>query len=467
MLVDTVDLYVSKFNLIEKNKTVIVGVSGGPDSMALLHYLIKKREEWRLRLIVISINHALRGEDSIQDTEYVKHFCQENALEFEVSTVDVKGLKAEAKMGTQEAARTLRYQVFEQMMDKYNATYLALAHHGDDQIETVFMRLTRGTQTDMLKGMLPSRPIANGHLIRPFLCLAKKDIEGYCKEQNIVPRRDPSNNEDTYTRNYFRIHVLPLLREQNPNLLHTIQQFTEHAQDDSLALKQMADQVARRIVTYQAQPPQVSCSINDLKKHPRALQRRLFHLILNYLYNTLPSGLNYRHEQQFFNMLTNERANASIDLPNKLKMTRSYHLLMFYYEENREGYQMVLNVPGTTRVSEEWSLLTELVTDCQVKTRDENVFYWPYPTNYQSKRLFIRSRQPGDRIYIESLKGHKKVSRLFIDHKIPVHRRDHWPILVNDQGELLWVLGLAKRSHDQQLEGEHYIKIFNQFNNGL
>src|SRR5699024_4349420 len=147
----------------------------------------------------------------------------------------------EQKMGTQEAARVLRYQAFDQLMRKHQANYLALAHHADDQVETVYMRLTRGTQLEALQGMKRSRPFSTGEIVRPFLSITKELIEQYCQDHDIIPRRDLSNEEDGYTRNYFRLNVLPLLKEKNPNLSETIMHMTENIADDSQYLSDQTE----------------------------------------------------------------------------------------------------------------------------------------------------------------------------------------------------------------------------------
>src|SRR5699024_8654261 len=203
-----------------------------------------------------------------------------------------------------------------------------------------------GTQLEALQGMKRSRPFSTGEIVRPFLSITKELIEQYCQDHEIIPRRDLSNEEDGYTRNYFRLNVLPLLKEKNPNLSETIMHMTENIADDSQYLSDQTEKIAQNLLEISENPKKVSFQINQLKNYPLALQRRLFHLILDYLYDHLPRGLTYKHEQQFFNLINSSRANASNHLPRRLKMVKSYQQMTFYFEEQtKKNDHLLLTIP--------------------------------------------------------------------------------------------------------------------------
>lgn len=199
MITEKVKAFIKKHQLIEKHKKILVGVSGGPDSMALLHYLKERKEIDELNIIAIGIDHQLRKEASEADMLYVEEQCKRWHIPFISKEVDVQAYKQKYKVGTQVAARTLRYEVFAKAMLEYDADYLALAHHGDDQIETMLMGLMRMTTIQGLKGIPYKRDFATGIIIRPFLPLTKSDIETYCYDHQIEPRIDESNFEADYT----------------------------------------------------------------------------------------------------------------------------------------------------------------------------------------------------------------------------------------------------------------------------
>ena len=185
---NVVDRFVEKHQLLKTGATVVIAVSGGPDSMALLHYFMQREKRWHLRLIVAHVNHMLRGKQSEADFHYVETFCQNRNLLFEGKHIDVSAYKQRYGLSTQVAARECRYQFFKDVMKKYEAEFLALGHHGDDQIETMVMRQVRGALGNARAGIPVKRSFANGMIIRPFLCLEKSEIEDYLERVNISPR---------------------------------------------------------------------------------------------------------------------------------------------------------------------------------------------------------------------------------------------------------------------------------------
>ncbi|MFB1051044.1 tRNA lysidine(34) synthetase TilS [Paraliobacillus sp. JSM ZJ581] len=460
MLEQKVNQFVKRHQLFHEGATLVVGVSGGPDSMALLHYLNAQKQQWNWTIIAIAINHCLRGADAEADIQYVSEFCLTYNITFEGGKVDVPKLKQEERLGTQEAARRLRYTFFEEKMNQYQADYLVLGHHGDDQIETMFMRMTRSANPSALKGIPMKRPFATGYLVRPFLAINKDMIEFYCKNSGIVPRRDPSNDQDVYTRNYFRKHLLPLLKNQNPNLHHSIQKLSESISADHDYLEEQAKKALENVLDSPVEQSTVSISINLLKTYPFALQRRMFHLILNYLYRTIPSGLSYEHEQQFFNLLHSDRANVTVDLPNCLKLHKSYETILFASNNKDVPYfSTSLPVPGNTTLPSGNKLLASLKHDNISDVKRKNTLILPVSNKEKYSPFIVRYRKPGDRMYVKGLGGSKKVKDIFIDKKIPLQKRDQWPLVVDQEGHVLWIIGLTKGMIPNQKQVKQYIQL--------
>ncbi|WP_079707643.1 tRNA lysidine(34) synthetase TilS [Paraliobacillus ryukyuensis] len=451
MLQYKVDQFIKQHQLFHHGATVMIGVSGGPDSMALLHYLNKQRHKWGWKIIAVSIDHSLRNEESAADVQYVNHFCTTNGILFEGGKVDTPRLKREQSLGTQEAARQLRYDFFKKKMEQYRADYLVLGHHGDDQIETMVMRLTRSANPNAMKGIPVQRRFATGYIVRPFLAVDKQTIEAYCVTNNLTPRRDPSNEEDVYTRNYFRNHVLPLLKNQNPNMFQSVQKLSEAIQADNEYLDQQANQALNQMIGANPNTSHVQLSINLFKKYPFALQRRMFHLILNCLYNTIPSGLHYGHEQQFFNLLHSDRANASIDLPKDLQIHKSYKTVQFQLnQDDPPFFSKTLPVPGEVTLPSGALVTASIVSGDQITEDGEHRLLISADNWDKHFPLSIRYRKNGDRIFVKGLGGRKKVKDIFIDKKIPLKKRDSWPLLVDQEGTVLWIIGLSKGSIPNQ-----------------
>lgn len=346
----SVTAFIRKNQLVTSGATVLVGVSGGPDSMALLHFLCSIREEWELRLIAISIDHQLRDAQSQTDLDYVRAMCDRWDIPFIGASLDVPAYKQDKQMGTQIAAREMRYQFFAEQMEKQEADYLALGHHGDDQVETMVMGLVRSANSSDFSGIPVKRDFATGSIIRPFLGVTKDEINAYVEARDIIPRIDPTNNETVYTRNFFRKKVIPLLKEKNSNIHTTVQHLSETLSEDEQYLREQADKGFKEIVEVDEERPFAEFEIDMFQAQHSALQRRIFHLILNYLYDRLPKDLSYVHEEQFFALLQSGKGNVQIDFPAHLKLEKVYGKLMFYFfmqeRVHHPSYYKTLEVPG-------------------------------------------------------------------------------------------------------------------------
>ncbi|TQS75325.1 tRNA lysidine(34) synthetase TilS [Ornithinibacillus gellani] len=456
--------FIERHQLLKRGATVLIGVSGGPDSMALLHYFSTIRNTWNLQLVAISVDHQLRGEESQEDQRFVEAWCREHQIEHRALTADVPAYQQAHQLGTQEAARILRYQHFQEQMEAYQADFLVLGHHGDDQVETMLMSLVRGTNPDHLEGIPVRRPFATGEIIRPFLCLTKHDMETYCTAHDIVPRRDPSNESTNYTRNYFRKKVIPLLKEKNSNIHHTVQLLSESLKSDHLFLQQEAEKMAEKLVQFNEKNKSATFEISAFKSHPSALQRRVFHLILNYLYDEIPKKLSYVHEAHFFELLHTTRSNVQLDFPQHLKVEKSYGKLLFHFVKDTEctHFHHVVDIPGALSLPNGWVLTVSKRN--HVTAQDDNSFL--IPVDNVSLPLSVRTRLPGDRMTWKGLDGSKKIKDIFMDEKIPVTERDTWPLLVDHDGRILWLMGLKKDlRHLEQQEKAATSFIYVQINN--
>ncbi|MDC3417913.1 tRNA lysidine(34) synthetase TilS [Aquibacillus salsiterrae] len=452
-----VKAFIKKHDLLHEGATVLIGVSGGPDSMALLHFFCKIRKDYHLNIIALSIDHGLREEQSHQDVEYVRQICLEWKINFYETFLDVPTYKRSTGLSTQVAAREMRYRFFEEQMRRFQADFLALGHHGDDQAETILMRLIRNTTPNGLIGIPVKRRFATGQLIRPFLAVSKKEIEAYCQVYGIKPRRDPSNGETVYTRNHLRHNILPLLREQNPSIHKHMQALSELLREDESYLHQEAKKVFHSIVQIDNKS-EVSFNIDDFLRYPFALQRRTYHLILNYLYDNVPEGLSYVHEQQFFHLIHNEKANVTLDFPNGLLVTKSYTRVLCYFKNNADlHYEFTLDVPGQITLPN-GSVITSVFTDNYEEEQSKNVMILPdsIPPQYP---FLVRTRRPGDRMLIRGLNGTKKVKDIFIDEKIPKYLRDSWPVITGQQDDVLWLVGVKKGKVESDIDKQRYVRL--------
>ncbi|ARK28462.1 tRNA lysidine(34) synthetase TilS [Halalkalibacter krulwichiae] len=427
--------FLVKHQLIVKGDTVYVAVSGGPDSMALLHYMQQNRNIYGIDVIACHVNHQLRGSESEQDADYVRRFCEEYEIEYIEKRIDVKEYAKKHQVGTQVAARELRYRWFEEVL-KNPTDKLVTGHHGDDQVETMLMKMVRGSIPLHTYGIPVKRKLGNGLIIRPLLGITKAKIEQYCIEATINPRRDSSNQSTVYTRNRFRQDVLPLLKKENHNLHLHMQRQNEWAQDDHQMLMDLAKEKLSAIITKKSER-NVTISTKAFLSIGVALQRRVIHLILNYLYGKYSPFITSIHIEQVLNMLEREKTSSELHLMNSLIVRRDYDLCHFSLGPlNKMTVQaQILNVPGKVSVGS-WELESFVTEQLDLK-EDHHQIILDYEE--MNEPLVVRTKQPHDYIAARGMVGTKKVGRLFIDRKISKQEREHWPILINAKGEVLWV----------------------------
>ena len=238
MLEEKVLNTINKYNMIQSGDGIVIGVSGGPDSMTLLNILNNLKEKLNIKLYVAHINHSIRKEAD-EETEYVKDFCKKIDVEFFAKKVKVEEIAKELKMGTEEAGRNIRYEFFEEVAHKVGANKIATAHNLNDNAETVLMNITRGTSVSGLKGI---DKVRDGKYIRPIIECSRAEIEDYCKEKNLNPRYDKSNNENIYTRNKIRNLLIPFLQKEfNPNIVEGINRLSQIAIEEEQFINKVVE----------------------------------------------------------------------------------------------------------------------------------------------------------------------------------------------------------------------------------
>ncbi len=269
MLENKVEQTIINNNLIEKGDKLVVGVSGGPDSMTLLTILLKLKEKYNLEIFVAHINHMIRENAKI-DEEYVKEYCLKNNIECFIKRVNVIEKSQKEKIGLEEAGREVRYNFFEEVLKNTNSNKIVIAHNLNDNAETIIMNLLRGTGSSGLKGI----EIKRGKYIRPLLEISRKEIEKYCEENKINPRHDESNDDNTYTRNKIRNIVIPYLeKEFNPNIISGLSRLSDIIKEEQEYINKEAKKAYDEIIIKEEK--EICYDIKKFNSKNKVIQKKL------------------------------------------------------------------------------------------------------------------------------------------------------------------------------------------------
>lgn len=311
-----------KYKMIEKGEKIILGVSGGPDSMCMLNAMINLCQKGPSP-VVAHVNHMLR-EEAGEEEQYVKDYCKKNGIEFFSKSIDVKKLAHTNKIGTEEAGRIARYEFFEEVLKKTKATKIAIAHNKNDKIETVLLNLLRGSGLEGLKGIKAKR----GNIIRPLIECERSEIEKYCEKNHLEPKIDKSNFENVYTRNKIRNVVIPYVQEEfNPNIIKTLDRLSIIVrQEDEYIERQMLK--AYRELLIKENSTEIILDLKGFNLQENVIKSRLIRYIIKRLFDR-KLGLEKVHIDDIIALCSNNIGNKFL-IPNKhVKVLVKNHKIYF------------------------------------------------------------------------------------------------------------------------------------------
>ncbi|MDR3578559.1 MAG: tRNA lysidine(34) synthetase TilS [Oryzomonas sp.] len=432
---------IREHRLFAPGDTIIVALSGGADSTALLD-LLSRLPELSPRLVAAHVNHCLRGPESDRDEEFVRSLAEQYRIPLECRRIDVKEHSRKERLNLEDAGRRVRIGFLSELRDSWQATAVALAHHADDQAETVLMRLLRGAGPGGLAGM----PYRNGRkFIRPLLGITRAELTTYLAERGLAWREDASNQDTAFLRNRIRHELLPLLEQYNPAIRERLAATAAVLADEHHLLNQLTKEVVDRACARDGDT--FTCSVKHLTEQPPALRRRFLRLLLERLAGNL-DHFTGRHIKAMEHLLDSPRPNAVLNLPQRITALREYGSLVLRRTFAPPPAAMgELAITGTghyplpggaslTLTSVPASVVAEpLAADTALFNPDRTPFPW-----------HIRTFQDGDRIAPFGMAGSKKVKELFIDAKVPRSQRRSIPLLFCDD-TLLWVCGLRASQH--------------------
>ena len=442
MLLDKVKKTIGRYHLLSKGDRLITGVSGGVDSAVLLHLLNACRQEFEISLVVAHVNHGLRPKEAEKEAELVQKEAERLGWPYEYGQFNVKEFQKMGGFSPQDGARRIRFHFFNSLLKKHGANKIALGHNADDQVETVLLRLIRGSGLKGLKGMLPVR---DGRVIRPLLEVWREEIESLAREMEIPYLVDSSNLKEHYLRNRIRLNLVPFIeREYQPNFKEILLRTSAILREENDYLEQEAKKAYQQIV--QEEKDAISFEFSQYQCLHEAIQWRVVQRILGGFYGE--EGITEEGEgsdvRLIFEKLQRPSPSFLLELPFGVCFEKRYDrvLLRKGRGETVPPFEVDLISPGRTYIEE----IGKEVVIGEIQKEDKFVSFNESShtgfLDYQMLQfpLKIRNFRPGDRFQPLGVKGTQKLKEFFIDHKVPRFERPKIPLLIS--GEMIaWIIG--------------------------
>lgn len=422
---------IDKYFNFQNNDTIVVGCSSGPDSMALVDMLLKIRNKYNLFIIIAHINHNVRQESYVE-AEYLKNYCEDNKLIFESMIIEKYG-----DDNFHNEARNIRYSFFESLVKKYNANYLMTAHHGDDLIETILMRMVRGSNLNGYSGFKEIVQMDGYKIVRPLIHFTKKELEDYDIKNNVKYFIDSSNEKDKYTRNRYRKYVIPFLKDEDKNVHNKFLKFSEELSSAS----KFIDKERERALSRCFKNNQII--IDNFLQEDIFIQKEILYYLLSSFYLDDLILVNDKHIDLILGLIKSKRVNCFVNLPNEVVAKKCYNML----ELKRETLEITTyEIEFDNYVSLPNGHIIEKIDD----TDDNSNNICRLNSHEIALPLIVRTRKFGDRMMVKGLDGSKKIKDIFIDKKIGIDTRDSWPIVVDSKGKIVWIPGIKKSTCDKK-----------------
>ena len=433
--------------LVSPGDRVLVAVSGGIDSLALLYLLEQFSKELGYELFVAHLNHLARGKESDEDARFVGKEADKLSLPFFIEEIDVAREKPHLKTSFQESARILRYRFLEKILLSIKGNKIAVGHTADDQVETVLMNLLRGAGLRGLAGI----PKKRGHVIRPLLGCTRDELKLFLKKRNLPYRTDSSNNEKKYLRNKIRHDLIPFLRTFNSDISGNLVGLAEIVREDDDWISGKTRELYSQLVTTPNGMRGLCFNISEFQKQPLAMKRRLIREALYQLKGNL-RAITALHVRQVLDLFVYARVGSRLKLHGDVGVSCDYGTVNFSLSEESEDNLVFppgmkkktirLKVPGVTSLAEGRVQLHARLIEPPVvfpESVDEKQAY----LDFEKTGEFIGARffQPGDLFVPLGMRGHKKLKSYFIDRKIPREKRPFIPILTNAEDDIIWIYG--------------------------
>ena len=408
---------------------LVFACSYGPDSMALFKSLLELRKKYDIRLVCAHVNHDKRRE-SAKEKEDLEKYCKENNVIFEYMKIDRYG-----DDNFHNEARNIRYQFFDEIVKKYNAKYLLTAHHGDDLMETILMRIARGSTLRGYSGFRKLVKMDGYYIYRPFIGLTKSELLDYCHKDRVPYAVDKSNFSDVYTRNRYRKEVLPFLKSEDKDIHKKYLKFSNVLCQADDFIEEEASKAISKVIKDN------KLYIDKYLEINKFLKRIILERFISSFYQDDLILINDKHLDLIESLINSKKSNAKVNLPNDVEVVKSYNTLSIRRNPNLlSSYEIEVSREVILPNGHKLELLDS------VKGNSNNII--KLSSKDVTLPLIVRTRKLGDVMAIKG-GGHKKIKDIFIDSKIPLADRDLWPIVVDSRERIVFVPGLKKSKFDK------------------
>jgi tRNA(Ile)-lysidine synthase len=432
---------IEKHSMLSGKEKVLVALSGGPDSVCLLHVLKNLKDEFKLDIYALYIDHGLRAEEASIEKEFCKNLCEKLDLPFMTKFIDVKNYAQEKGINRQEAARELRYQVFEETALEINAQKVALGHTADDQAETLLMRLLRGSGPTGLSGIPPVR----GKFIRPLIEIEKQEIERYLQEEKVDYIVDSSNLREDYLRNKIRLSLVPMIREVNPNIIDTLSRTAAILREEERYFGILVTKTLMRLMSRKTNS-RIELFLSPLEVMERVILRRTLRKAIDETRGL--RGINFIHIEDIIKLIKKSKTGGRLYLPHGIRAIKDYSTLILTSEPPVKLDTYTLEVPGEMVLKEAGVLIkASLINFSDFGESGQAV---KVHADFKTLALFdaarllfplvVRPRKRGDFFYPLGFGKKKKLQDFFVDEKVPRDERDAIPLIVSGE-DIVWVVG--------------------------
>lgn len=423
--------------MFNKGDKVIVAVSGGPDSICLLHILYSLKKQLNIELCVAHVNHCLRGDESDADETYVRKFCEKLNIEFRSKSVDINKIVEIQSISCEIAGRNARYDFFNSLKEELNAQKIAIAHNANDQAETVLMRIMRGTG---LEGLVGIKPIRDNIFVRPLITSTRKEIEEYCFKENIKPRIDKTNLETIYSRNKVRLQLIPYIQENfNKDIIKTLNRLADTIKTDNEYLEVVVKENFKKYCDIEGE--KVIISKEAFLENDAIITR-----IIRKALCTITGNLNNFEKVHIYDIINiqSKCTGKNIDLPNHITVNNRYgdiHISKKIEKTKKNDSGEYFIHKGVNEINEhKLRVIIRSVNEKEKVDFKNNKSVKYFDCDKLGSKITIRHRKEGDRFVPLGMSGSKKLKDFFIDEKVSKEYRDHILIICFDN-EIGWIVG--------------------------